>query len=173
MAGSAALRRASGWPRFARFVLVGGVNTAVHGGLYLVLWLVLPYLGAHLVAVTAAMCCSYVLNCRFTFRVRPTLGKLLLYPASNVVNIGLSTTAVYVLVESFAVDSRIATILGGIAAIPATFAVSRLILVGAPAASRRGSRDRREGSAPAQESGPRLPHVRESPEEERARWQTS
>lgn len=164
MAVAAALRRASEWPRFARFALVGGVNTVVHYAVYLALWLVLPYLGAHLVAVTAAMSCSYVLNCRFTFRVRPTLGKLLLYPASNVVNIAVSTLAVCVLVEAFAVDSRIATLLGGIAAIPATFVVSRLVLVGAldPSRRERGSRSGGRGRADAAE--PRLTHVRDSPE---------
>lgn len=163
MAMSTALRRASEWPRIARFALVGGVNTAVHYALYLAFWLVLPYLGAHLLAVTAAMCCSYVLNCRFTFRVRPTLGKLLLYPASNVVNIGLSTTAVYVLVESFAVDSRIATLLGGIAALPATFLVSRLILVGRFDPSRRARRPHGRGGR-AEAAEPRLTHVRDSPD---------
>ena len=130
--------RVAALPRFARFVLVGVVNTVVHYACYLCLWLVVPYLVAHLVAVSVAMSCSYLLNCRFTFRVRPTVGTFALYPLSNAVNIALSTAAVYVLVESLSVDSRIATILGGVVAIPATFAVSRLILVGRYARARSG-----------------------------------
>ena len=116
--------------RFARFAAVGVLNTAVHYLVYLPLWCVLPYLVAHLVAITSATLCSYYLNCRFTFGVPPTTRRLLLYPLSNLANIALSTVAVSVLVEAFAVDSRVATLLGGIVAMPVTFVVSRTVLTG-------------------------------------------
>jgi putative flippase GtrA len=120
--------RRIGSSRFARFLLVGVANTAVHYLVYLTGWLFLPYLVAHLIAATVATSFSYLLNCRYTFRVRPTLRKFLLYPLSNLTNIGLSTAAVYLLVTWLRSDSRIATLLGGVMAIPATFAVSRFIL---------------------------------------------
>lgn len=114
--------------RFLRFLVVGVVNTLVHYAVYLPLWFALPYLGAHLIAVTVATSCSYLLNCHFTFRTQPTLRTFLLYPLSNVTNIVLSTVLVYLIVEALLIDSRIATLLGGVLVVPATFIVSKLIL---------------------------------------------
>ena len=131
MSGTAPIRAVAGERgRFARFAAVGLLNTAVHYLVYLPLWCVLPYLVAHLVAVTSATLCSYYLNCRFTFGVPPTARRLLLYPLSNLANIVLSTAAVSLLVELLGVDSRVATLLGGIAAVPVTFLVSRAVLTG-------------------------------------------
>lgn len=124
--------------RFVRFAVVGVLNTIVHYLVFLPLWFVLPYLAAHLVAISSATLFSYYFNCRFTFGVRPTARRLLLYPLSNLANIALSTAAVYLFVESFSVDSRVATLLGGIAAMPVTFVVSRTILVGGWGAEPRG-----------------------------------
>ena len=114
--------------RFGRFVAVGVVNTAVHYAVYLVAWLVLPYLAAHVLATAVALSCSYLLNCRFTFHVRPRLSTFLLYPASNGVNVALSTLAMWLLVEVAGVHPLVATVLGGLVATPVTYLVSRLIL---------------------------------------------
>lgn len=131
MSGSATIRTlASERGRFARFTVVGLLNTAVHYLVYLPLWCVLPYLVAHLVAITSATLCSYYLNCRFTFGVPPTTRRLLLYPVSNLTNIALSTVAMSLLVELRGVDPRVATLLGGIVAVPVTFLVSRTVLTG-------------------------------------------
>jgi putative flippase GtrA len=144
----AVIVRRVGSSRFARFLLVGVANTAVHYLVYLAGWLFVPYLIAHLIAATVATSFSYLLNCRFTFRVRPTLRKFLLYPLSNLTNIGLSTAVVYLLVTGLRADPRIATLLGGIMAIPATFAVSRLILT---APTRKGRAGPAREVAPASE----------------------
>lgn len=114
--------------KFARFVVVGVLNTVVHYAVYLATWLLVGYLVAHVLAMTAAMSVSYLLNCRYTFRVRPRLRTFLLYPASNCVNLGLSTTAMWLLVEVVGIHPLLATILGGLVATPATYLVSRLIL---------------------------------------------
>lgn len=126
-------------PRLVRFAAVGTANTAVHYAAYVVLWWVLPYLVAHGVAMLVATMCSYLLHCRFTFRVRPTLRKLLLFPVSNITNIVLSTVVVALLVDLVGADPRIASLLGGIASIPMTFVVSKAVLVGSRARSERGS----------------------------------
>ncbi len=138
--------------RFGRFLLVGVANTAVHYAVYLSMWLFVPYLVAHLIAATVATSFSYLVNCYYTFQVRPTLRKFLLYPLSNLTNIGLSTLAVYVLVEGARVDSRVATILGGIMAVPATFMVSRIILMG-PARRERACGRHGDGSAESTVNG--------------------
>lgn len=114
--------------KFARFVLVGAVNTVVHYLVYLATWLLVGYLVAHVLATIVAMSVSYLLNCRFTFRVRPRLRTFLLYPASNGVNLGLSAAAMWLLVEVIGIHPLVATLLGGLVATPATYLVSRLIL---------------------------------------------
>jgi putative flippase GtrA len=127
--------RKIGRSSMVRFAVVGAGNTAVHYAVYLVLWLVLPYLLAHLCAMVVAMVCSYLLNCHFTFRVRPRWRTFLMFPLSNVTNVVFSTTGVFLAVACIGIDSRIAPIIGGAIAIPATFLVSKVVLTGQLAAT--------------------------------------
>jgi putative flippase GtrA len=122
--------------RLLRFGAVGVVNTASYLGLYLLLQLVAPYLVAHVLAFAASMVGSYFLNCRFTFRARPTLRKFLLFPLSNVTNFVITSTGLYVLVEVVHVNKVIAPLLAASVAIPVTFLVARSVLVGRYAAPR-------------------------------------
>ncbi|MGW5646493.1 GtrA family protein [Saccharopolyspora sp. NPDC003752] len=117
---------------FARFAVVGGVNTAVHCTAYLALLLLVPYLVAHLVATAVATLCSYLLNCRFTFGVVPNRRSLLLFPLSNLVVIGLSTAVVVVSVGVFGVDSRFAPVAAGLVVVPVAFLLSRAALTSGP-----------------------------------------
>ncbi|MEU4445943.1 GtrA family protein [Actinosynnema sp. NPDC050801] len=119
--------------RLVRFGLVGVLNTAVYYALYLSLRTLTPYLAAHLVAFGLAMVGSYFLNCRFTFRTRPALRTFLLFPLSNATNLAVSTGGLYLLVSGLDVDQRIAPLLASAAAIPCTFLVAQLVLIGRPA----------------------------------------
>lgn len=111
-----------------RFGVVGVLNTGVYYGCYLALRLVMPYIAAHLIAWVISMLGSFLLNCYFTYKVRPTWHKLLLYPLSNGVNVLLTTGGVVFLVEVMKVDQKIAPLIAGILAIPATFVVTRAVL---------------------------------------------
>ncbi|SFS73746.1 GtrA family protein [Saccharopolyspora flava] len=124
--------------RFARFAVVGGVNTVVHYLVYLATWLWIGYLVAHVLATITAMSVSYLLNCRYTFRVRPRLRTFLVYPASNCVNLAISATTMWLLVEVARVHPLLATLLGGLVATPATYLVTRLILTSRNRAPRPG-----------------------------------
>lgn len=115
---------------FVRFVAVGMANTCVHYAAYLTFWRVLGVLTAHLVAAVVAMQCSYLLNCRCTFGVPLTLRTFLLYPISNLSNLVSSAAAFTVLMRTARVDPRLATLAGGVLALPVTFLVSRAVLVG-------------------------------------------
>ncbi|WP_433273865.1 GtrA family protein [Actinosynnema sp. CS-041913] len=116
--------------RIVRFGLVGVVNTGVYYGLYLLLRLAIPYLAAHVVAFLLAMVGSYFLNCYFTFRTKPSLRTFLLFPLSNVTNFVVTTAGLYVLVAWFQVNQRIAPLLASAVAIPFTFIVAQLVLMG-------------------------------------------
>ena len=114
-----------------RFGLVGVANTAVYYGSYLLLVLVLPYLVAHVLAFAVAMTGSFLLNCRFTYRTRPTWRKFLLYPLTVAANFTVTTLGVALLVEGLSVDERVAPLVAALAAIPLTFLATRAVLVGA------------------------------------------
>lgn len=125
----------------ARFGVVGLVNTGVYYGFYLVLRLVLPYLAAHLLSLAVAMLTSFLLNCYWTFRTRPTWRKLALFPLTNAASYLMITVGVVVLVEWLGVDPRIAPLAALLLAVPVTFLLSRTILTGRKAPVSGPSRD--------------------------------
>ena len=77
-----------------RYALVGVVNAATYYVVYLAVLGEVGYLTAHIVGLGAAMVVSFFLNCRVTFRVRPTWRRFVLYPASQAVNIAATTIGV-------------------------------------------------------------------------------
>lgn len=120
--------------QFIRFGMVGVVNTGVYYAFYRVWLLILPYLAAHVLAWALATLISFYLNAYFTFKVRPTLKKLLAFPLSSLVNLAISTVVSAILVSGMDVSDKWGTLIGGIIAVPFTFLVVRLIFV-RPAAS--------------------------------------
>ncbi|WAL66647.1 GtrA family protein [Amycolatopsis cynarae] len=115
--------------RLIRFGLVGVANTVIYYGLYLLGHLVLPYLLAHVIAFALATAGSFLLNCYFTFRIRPTLRKFLLFPLSSLTNFVLTSVGLYALVGLWHLDERIAPLLAAAVAVPVTFLVAQVILV--------------------------------------------
>ncbi|MFJ2605106.1 GtrA family protein [Streptomyces sp. NPDC091279] len=111
------------------FALIGVLNTATYYGPYLVFLTRFPYLVAHVLATFISMTISFFLNARFTYRTRPTWRKFLLFPLSNAANFLITTAGVYVLVDLLHTDSRYAPLLASLAAIPATFLISRRIML--------------------------------------------
>jgi putative flippase GtrA len=116
-----------------RYGMVGVANAATYYATYL---LALPhggYLVAHAVGLGTAMVVSFFLNCRFTFRVRPTPMRFLLYPASQAVNVVATTVGVVGLVH-LGVDERLAPLVAAALAVPVSFLAARLLLTrtGAP-----------------------------------------
>ena len=116
----------------SRFAVVGVINTGVYYACYLLVRTIAPYLVAHLVALAVGMVVSFLLNCYWTFRTRPTWRKFLVFPLTNATNSVLMTVGVIVLVEWLHVGQRIAPLIAAVAAIPVTFVLSRWVLVGRP-----------------------------------------
>lgn len=123
--------------KVARYGVVGLINTLVYYGAYLLLSGALPYLISHLVAMVPAVVVSYFLNCRFTFRTRPSMRKFLLFPLTNITNFAGVTVFLYLLVEHFGVDSRTAPLIATVLAVPATFAVTQIVLTHSPRSRNR------------------------------------
>ncbi|TQJ86852.1 GtrA family protein [Streptomyces sp. SLBN-31] len=111
------------------FAVVGVVNTGTYYGLYLLLLTCVPYLVAHVLASLLSMVGSFFLNARFTYRTPPTWRKFLLFPLSNATNFAVTTAGLYVIVDMLHAGSRFAPLLASLWAIPATFVVSRRVML--------------------------------------------
>ncbi len=116
------------WP-FIKFCLVGVVNTLVSYVVYLGLRLLLPYLLAHVLGWAVGVVVSFLLNCRFTYRVKPTWRGFALFPLSSIPNIVLSSAGVLLMVEVFGWDQRIAPLVATALAVPISYGIARTILL--------------------------------------------
>lgn len=115
---------------FGRFGVVGVINVITYYALYLALHLLLPYLVAHVLAYVTSVATSFLLNCHFTYRTRPTVRKFLLFPLSQVAGLITSSVGVTVLVEWVGMSERIGPIVAAALAVPVSFMLSRRIITG-------------------------------------------
>ncbi|WP_433801018.1 GtrA family protein [Actinomycetospora sp. CA-084318] len=136
-----------------RYALVGVVNAVTYYAVYLLALREVGYLTAHVLGLGVAMIVSFFLNCRFTFRLRPSWRRFVLYPASQAVNIAATTVGVVALV-TLGVDERIAPLVASVAAVPASFLAARFVLA-------RGQR--RAVVVPAAEADPATLRLRLDP----------
>lgn len=129
--------------RLVRYGMVGVANAAVYYATYLITLPPLGYLAAHVIGLAVAMVVSFLLHCRFTFGVRPTWRRFLLFPWSQVTNVLATTVGVVGLVH-LGVDVRVAPLIAAVVAVPVTFALTTFVLTGrvatgtAPADAGRG-----------------------------------
>lgn len=131
---------------------MGLANTAVYYIAYRLWLLFLPYLAAHVLGWAVATFGSFYMNAYFTFKTRPTLRRLLAFPLSSLVNLVISTVVSAILVSGLDVSDKWGTLVGGIVAVPFTFAVVRVIFVSrelgaSSSASPSGDGLQRPGSA--------------------------
>jgi putative flippase GtrA len=114
--------------RIITFAAVGAVNTGVFYGLYQLFLLVLPYPVAYVIAFVLAMIGSYFLNCRFTFRTKPTWRTFLLFPLSNATNFVVTFVGLYLLVDQWHMNQVVSPLIAAAVAIPFTYIVAHFIL---------------------------------------------
>jgi putative flippase GtrA len=115
--------------RILRFAIVGVINTGTFYVLYLLFEKFLPYFAAYTVAFILAMIGSYFLNCYFTFKVKPTWKKFLLFPLSNAANYVITSVGLVVLVHALNMNKTIAPLVAAAIAIPITYVVVQYLLV--------------------------------------------
>ncbi len=120
--------------RFVRFGCVGLGNTAIYYAAYRILLRVLPYLAAHLLAFSLGVVFSFFANCLFTYHVRPTWRRFVEFPATTLINLGITTFGSMLLVALVNMDTRYVTLITTIAAVPFTYLATTFVL----------ARDRRE-----------------------------
>lgn len=113
-----------------RFGIVGVANTAIYYVFYRLFLLATPYLVAHILGWFIATLFSFWMNCVFVFKVRPTLRRLLRFPAAPLVNLVISSIGSILLISWLGVPAEWGTLIAGIIAIPLTFATAKFVLTG-------------------------------------------
>ena len=121
-------RRRGDLRSFARFVLVGLINTAASYALFVALELVLPYVAAYAIAYVAGIVLSYLLNTGLVFRVPRRWSTFLRFPLVYVVQFALGSGIIVALVEGLAMSPRVAALLAIVATVPVTFLAARFVL---------------------------------------------
>ncbi|MGP4076754.1 GtrA family protein [Halobacillus sp. K22] len=113
-----------------RFILVGGMNTLNYYIVFLFLHNLLNfhYMAAHITGFFISFVISFFLNTYFTYKVKPTLKKFLQFPLTQVVNVGVSSLLVFVLVDLLSLNSNIAPLIAVFFTVPVTFIVTSKIL---------------------------------------------
>lgn len=114
-----------------KFVIVGFINTFNYYILYLIfIFLFKYYLAAHILAFLISMVGSFFMNSYFTYQTKPTLRKFLQFPLTYLVNITVSTSTLFILVDMLHFNKKVSPLMASVIAIPFTFIVSRKILKG-------------------------------------------
>lgn len=111
-----------------KFCLVGVANTAFYYGAYRLFLLLMPYMAAHIIAWCCAIVFSFYLNCYFTFKVKPTLKRFIVFPSTTLANFTITTIGAFVLIEYVSVSDKYGPLLASLIAIPITFTLTRLVM---------------------------------------------
>lgn len=130
-----------GLGRMLRFLVGGGLNTAVTYGVYLALHLWLSYQLAFLIAYAAGIVFSYFFNSTVVFRRRMSWSGMLVFPLVYVVQYAISAVVLRGIVEYMNVPAWIAPLAVSVLLLPLTYVLTRLVVnrfnpagAGAPAA---------------------------------------
>lgn len=115
------------WQLF-KFCVVGTANTAFYYATYRLFLQGLPYMAAHILAWCCAIVFSFYLNCYFTFKVKPTWKRFIVFPSTTLANFLVTTVGAYLLIEYLAVSDKYGTLLASLVAIPLTFTLTHLVL---------------------------------------------
>lgn len=113
-----------------KFIIVGVFNTIHHYLWYLLFTEVFDifYLIGHIMAFLISLVGSFYLNTYFTYRTKPNWSKFFRFPLTYIVNITVSTSALFILRDIFYINNKVAPLLASAVAIPFTFLISRKIL---------------------------------------------
>jgi len=110
------------------FVIMGGLNTFLGFGIYLLLEQVINYGLAYTVTYIFGIFMSYYFNARFVFRQPMRLKSLIRYPAVYVVQYLVGLVLLYIFVEVLHLDASLAPLPTTLITLPITFILSRTII---------------------------------------------
>lgn len=121
---------------FARFIMVGALNTVLTFLIYAALLRIVRYEAAYTVAFLTGILASYWLNARFVFRSSLNLKTALQYPLVYAAQYIAGLTALYVMVEVLGWNKLIASPATVLVTVPITFLMSRRIIKKRPSTAK-------------------------------------
>lgn len=113
---------------FIIFIVIGIINTLVYNTLYLLGLLIMPYMASNIVSYIISMTISFFLNCKYNFKVKPTLKKYCLFPLTGLASFICQTVGLFILVDLVGWNKRICGFIASLIAIPITFILMKFIL---------------------------------------------
>ncbi|MBQ5153578.1 GtrA family protein [Macrococcoides caseolyticum] len=118
------------YSRLIKFIVVGFINTFNYYLVYLLLLKVLHlgYLTSHLTGFLVSFIISYFLNCHVVYKVKPTLKKLIQFPLTQVINMGIQTLLLFIFVDLLHFNNVYAPFPALVFTIPITYFVTTYIL---------------------------------------------
>lgn len=122
--------------RFLRFIISGGLNTAVTYGIYLGLLQIIPYHTSYTIAYVSGIAFSYALNRLFVFKTHQGLRSILLFPSVYVAQYGLGMLVIWLWVDKMGMNEVVAPLMAVAITIPFTYAISQLVFLGRSKGSR-------------------------------------
>lgn len=111
-------------------MVVGGINTVISYGLYLLLLELISYWLAYTFSYAVGIVISYTLNTRFVFHARWNWRRLAAYPLVYAVQYVLGLLILSILIEGMGISEKIAPLVVIVISIPLTFLASRRIIRG-------------------------------------------
>ena len=115
--------------RFSRFVMSGGLNTAVTYGIYLVLLQLMPYQFSYTIAYVSGIAISYALNRSFVFRSHQGFRSVLLLPFVYFAQYCFGILIVWLWIEKAHMSSAIAPLAAALVAVPFTYFLSHYVFL--------------------------------------------
>jgi len=113
--------------RFIIFCTIGFINTLVYNIFYLLGLLFINYMISNIIAYLIAMTISFFLNCKYTFKVKPTVKKYIVFPLSGLATFITQTLGLLILVN-VGFPKEFSGLIASLIAIPITFIVMKYIL---------------------------------------------
>lgn len=113
---------------FIIFVIIGIINTIIYNGLYILMLNKTHYLISSIIAYLISMTISFFLNCKYNYKVKPSLKKYIAFPISGIPTFFMQTVGLSLIVEIFLIPEKYAGLLSSIIAIPFSYIIMNIIL---------------------------------------------
>jgi putative flippase GtrA len=124
--------------QFARFVVVGAVNTAASYAVYLLLLPVVDYRLAYTIAYVGGLVGGYLAHARFVFGARPGARSAASYLATYGAMYLASLAVLHVVVDMLRVPKALGMLAALAVTVPASFVLLRWGFRGPPSGGTRG-----------------------------------
>jgi len=116
--------------RFFRFIVSGGLNTAITYGVYLALLQQLSYQISYSIAYMSGVVISYAFNRSFVFKNHRGLRSILLFPLIYVTQYGFGMLLLWLWIDMAGLSDKLAPLMVVAVTLPLTYVLSRFVFLG-------------------------------------------